>query len=781
MIKRKLLYSLIIFHLPILLFAQQTVRGVVIDMDSKVAIPYATIVMLDSSNSFGAICNELGKFRMENVPLGRQNFLISCVGYESAYLNNIDITVAKEVIITIELQEKYAILEEVVISAEKDKRKPVNDFATISARSFSVEETNRYAATLGDPARQALNFAGVTGNGNDLSNEIVVRGNSPRGFLWRLEGIEIPNPNHFAYLGNSVGSVSMLSSNILSTSDFFTAAFPGEYGNSTSGVFDLGFRKGNNEKSETRIALGFLGLEIAREGPISKKQGSSYVFNYRYSTLSILNSLGIKVAGEAFPNYQDLSFNVNLPTKKMGVFNIYGLGGSSALTYSSDADYGYGLIRETAEERAQTAIAGLKHILFVSDRAFFKTSVNFSLKKAEVTEQEKKEGYLYKYLENTEFQGMRFSLLYNHKFNAKHTLQTGLILSHLNEKVKNHEIDEGIEMVYDNFKENTNQLQTYIQWKWRLHKNITMNSGLHTLYYQYTQKYSVEPRLAFRWMYSKNRSFTLGMGLYSRAEDLYVYLIEKEDASGNKSRPNSDLGLSKSAHFVLGHNWNINQHTSLKMEAYFQHLYDLPSDSSSQFISINIKDVFEYQSVDNVTNGGTGRNFGIEFTLERFLYNNFYYLLTTSWYESQYSFDNKTFFNTRYNGNYIANALIGKDFKVGKKKANAIGVNMKVTYAGGQRYTAVNKQMSIENGEIIYSDIPYTEKAKEYFRIDVGFNYKANFKKTTHIISLNIQNVTNRLNEFEPDYKLSDSNNSISKEVITQNGIIPVLKYSIDF
>ncbi len=786
MSKSKLIICIVICLFPIKLIAQQTVRGKIIDLDSKLPIPYATIVLADSLKSIGTVCDESGNFRLKNIPIGRHNFIISYIGYETSYLNNVDITSAKEVVVSIELQESITKLEEIVIRGKRDNRKPVNDFAIISARSFAIEQTNRYAASLGDPARQALNFAGVTGNGNDLSNEIVVRGNSPNGFLWRLEGVEIPNPNHFAYLGNSVGSISMLSSNILTTSDFYTAAFPGEFGNAISGVFDLSFKKGNNEKNETRIAAGFLGLEVAAEGPLGKNHNSSYIFNYRYSTLSILNKLGIKVAGEALPNYQDLSFNLNFPTKKLGEINIYGLGGNSWFTHSTTEDYAYGQVRETSQEKAKTAIMGIKHRVFVSDRAFIKTSVNYSFKKADVTEQEKNDTYLYKYIENTEVPTLRLSSLYNHKFNAKNTVQAGVILSQLKSKAKNHEVDDGIEKGYDDFDKSTNQFQSYIQWKWRLHKKITINSGLHAFYYGFTEKYSFEPRFALRWKYSKNTSLNFGMGIHSRAEDMYVYLIEKENSLGNKVQANKDLELTKSAHFVLGHNWNLNKHTSLKVEAYYQHLYDIPSDSSASFIATNMSDVFEYQSLDNVTNDGVGRNYGVEITLERFFHNDFYYLFTTSFYESKFSFDEKKFYSTKYNGNYIVNALFGKDFTLNgnrgnKKKVSTIGINLKASFAGGQRYTAVNEGLSITNGEISYSSIPYTERAKRYYKIDLGINYKANYNKTTHTLSLNIQNITNRLNEFEPDFSLIKTGDKIIKEVVTQSGIIPVLKYSIDF
>lgn len=275
------------------------------------------------------------------------------------------------------------------------------------------------------------------------------------------------------------------------------------------------------------------------------------------------------------------------------------------------------------------------------------------------------------------------------------------------------------------------------------------------------------------------------MGLHSRAEDQYVYLIEIADTLGIKTQANKDLGLSKSAHFVVGHNWNFNKHTSFKVEAYFQHLYNLPSDSSAKLNSINVTDVFDYQGISNVTNDGTGRNYGVELTLERFLHRDLYYLFTVSLYESKFAYDKKNYYDSRYNGNFIANALIGKDFMLksnsGSAKNNTLGVNLKFTYAGGQRYTAVNESLSILNEEITYSQTPYTEKAKEYFRIDFGINYKANFKKTTHKLGLNVQNVSNRLNEFEPDFDLSNDGTKVIRDVITQNGILPVLKYTIDF
>lgn len=214
--------------------------------------------------------------------------VVQMVGYEEVILSQIELKSAKELVLEIEMQEAVARFDEVVISGRKNKEKPVNEMASVSARSFTVEETSRYAAAAFDPAGMAQNFAGVTSGGDDLYNEIVVRGNSPKGVLWRLEGVEIANPNHFAAGGGQGGAISMLSSTTLGNSDFYTGAFPAEYGNALSGVFDLKLRKGNTQKRESSFMIGALGLEVGTEGPLSKKYGGSYLVNYRYSTLGFM-------------------------------------------------------------------------------------------------------------------------------------------------------------------------------------------------------------------------------------------------------------------------------------------------------------------------------------------------------------------------------------------------------------------------------------------------------------------------------------------------------------
>ncbi|MCI5083445.1 MAG: carboxypeptidase-like regulatory domain-containing protein, partial [Saprospiraceae bacterium] len=182
-------------------FAQtQTLKGKIFDKQSEMPLIGATIEVLDTDQNLGTTTDFDGYFRLEAVPIGRQTVRISYLGYNTISIPNVVVTTGKQVVLNVGLEESIEQLDEVVVTAEVQKDKAQNEMATISARTFSVEEVNRFSGGRSDVARLAGNFAGVS-TADDSRNDIVIRGNSPTGVLWRLEGIPIPNPNHFSTLG----------------------------------------------------------------------------------------------------------------------------------------------------------------------------------------------------------------------------------------------------------------------------------------------------------------------------------------------------------------------------------------------------------------------------------------------------------------------------------------------------------------------------------------------------------------------------------------------------
>lgn len=294
----------------------QTVRGIVLDSKTNAPIEFATVRIMNSG-SLGSTTDSLGRFRIDHVPVGRCNIQTSYVGYNANIFNEIPVTSSKEVYMEIPLDENVHSLAEVVIQPEIKKDKPLNAMAITGGHMISMEEAGRFANGFDDPARLSSAFAGVAGDVG--TNAVAIRGNSPQFTQWRLEGVEIPNPTHFADLtGLGGGFLSALSTQVIGNSDFYNGAFPAEYSNALSGIFDMQIRNGNNQKYEHTFQLGILGIDLASEGPISRKNGSSYILNYRFSTTSLAtgNDMNLK--------YQDLSFKLNFPTRKAGTFSIWG-------------------------------------------------------------------------------------------------------------------------------------------------------------------------------------------------------------------------------------------------------------------------------------------------------------------------------------------------------------------------------------------------------------------------------------------------------------------------
>ncbi len=376
------------FEMVVQAQSTQTLRGRIVDeVDNTPLIGVNIIVVSTTDSQLGSTTDVEGNYRIENVPVGRQTLKVTYIGYEEQTVSNIVVTAGKEVVLNFGLRESVSQLNEVVIVADtkEDKTATNNDLAVVSSRSFNVDDTKRYAGALGDPSRMAANFAGVVG-GNDSRNDIVVRGNSPTGMLWQLEGLNIPNPNHFGALVSTGGPVSILNNNNLDKSDFMTSAFPAQYGNATAGVFDLKLRDGNNQKREFMGQVGFNGFEFGAEGPFSKTSKASYILNYRYSTLAIFQALGIEFGtGSNTPLYQDLNFKVSVPLSKKSKLIVFGIGGSSEVDLlGSEADLNedtdlYGSENQDSYPRYKTWITGISFETNLSSRTFMKAPSDTAL------------------------------------------------------------------------------------------------------------------------------------------------------------------------------------------------------------------------------------------------------------------------------------------------------------------------------------------------------------------------------------------------------------------
>jgi hypothetical protein len=755
----------------------QTIRGTIIDPLLHSPIAGATVTI--AGTQLSTISDESGNFRFREVPAGSYSLLVTHIGYKEAVFGNIVVNTGKEVVLTLSLEVKVQAEKAVVVTANSKKNRPLNDMSVVSSRAFTVEEAQKYAAAVNDPLRMATGFAGVVA-ADDGNNDIVIRGNSPTGLLWRMEGIDIPNPNHFGVVGGSGGGISILSTQLLSNSDFVTGAFAAEYGNALSGVFDLKLRKGNNEKKEYTVQAGILGLNLAAEGPFSPGYKGSYLVNYRYSTLALLSKIGVDIAGGT-TTFQDLAYNIYLPTKNAGTFTFFGFGGLSSddgepLADSSqweveDDRYGY-------KFKANTAAAGITHTISLGYKTTLRSAISWSYFENSFDEQfvEDDKSVSVSQSNNHKTRKWIVSSTLNHKFSNKVSLRAGAMVNliHYNYFILDKENVTAPLLERINVTGDAKTLQTFAQWQYKPLNNLSFNAGLHYLELTSNNTRAIEPRAAVKWDLNRKNTVAIGYGLHSQVQPLGVYFAK--DPDNPAPAPNAGLEFTKAHHFVLSYNRALGNSLRMKAEMYYQHLFNVPVsvDPEKTFSTLNVQNDFV---TDALVNEGKGRNYGVELTLEQSLNNNLYYILNGSLYESKYTALDGVERDTRFNGNYLFNMVAGKEFPL-KGQRKVLGINLRMIYAGGFRNTPVDVDESIQEGYPVYFEKEaFTLQNQYYFRPDLRVSMKWNRKKLTSTLSLDIQNLINRSNIYNTYY------DPVSKTLRTnyQNGIIPVLNYKVEF
>ncbi|MBN4073125.1 TonB-dependent receptor, partial [Crocinitomix catalasitica] len=749
---------------------------------SQTKLPGAKILLIHDSLFVGVISDSSGRFELKKVPVGRQSFKVSFIGYEDYFLTEVPISSGRQLNFEIELKESLKTLN--VIEVTVNKNDPINSMATVSARVFSIDETSRFAGSFNDPARMAQSFAGVSTTG-DLTNELVIRGNSSRGVLWRIEGIEIPNPNHFrSGEGSTGGGISILSSNMLANSDFYTGAFPAEYGNATSGVFDMRLRKGNVQKREYSVELGVLGAEVSLEGPFSRKSKSSYLIGYRYSTLDILDRLGINIAGDIVPTYQDLAFNFSFPTKKAGDFTLFGIGGLSKAVLTADKD---SLLWQSFNDREEdlniqkTGVVGITHLFRLPNKkAYLKSIVSCNASSSSDKEGYLDDDYEYVILRNRvyDYPVLRGSVLFNTKLNRRNSVRAGVIYSYTAFKLLREDYYYVPDTVITelNTLGNTGSIQAYGQWKRRYGENIELHLGSHFTYFLLNDNFSVDPRFGFQWKLRPRHTITAGSGLHSKIEAISIYMAEQTQTNGEITNPNRDLDLTKAFHAVIGYDFSMTKNMHIKTELYYQRLFNVPIlDSVSTVSAVNFSAGFT--NLD-LSNKGTGYNYGLELTFEKFMSRGWFFLVTASFFNSRYVAGDGIERNTAYNNNYLTNLVAGKEFTLGEKKNQILGFNGRLIWKGGNRVAPIDLDSSKAVGWTVFViDEIYEDRLSDYFRFDFNISYRVNCPKFAYVFIIDIQNVTNRLNvgnEYFDSYT-----NQI--EVTTQLGILPILKFKFEF
>ena len=778
--------------LPLTLSAQ-TIKGYLTDAQSEMPLIGATVELVSITPAKGATTDLEGYFSFTGVPPGRHELRLSYLGYETRTIPNVLLTTGKEVILELSLEESITELDAVTVTANTNPGTTINEMSTVSTRTFTAEQVNRFAGGRADVSRLAGNLAGVS-TADDSRNDIVIRGNSPAGLLWQLEGIPIPNPNHFSTLGTTGGPVSALNPNLLANSDFATSAFSAEYGNALSGVFDLRLRSGNRDRFEFMGQLGtFSGLEFMAEGPINNK-GGSFVASFRNSFVGFAEAIGIPIGTNATPDYRDLTFKVDFGQSKAGKFSLFGIAGTSNIDFlglETDSTDLFANPNRNSYPRSRFGVLGLRHNLITGEQTYLRTVVSGSIQRGlfqeYILDDEGRDDLLYTDVED-ETTRLSFKSYLNSKINSRLTVRTGVqgeifgLQTRVDDRDGQPDRDEDgirdLDRLRD-FDGNFSLLQAFGQARYKAGKRTTFNVGLHTQYFTLSDAFVVEPRLALAYQATKSLSLTAGYGRHSQTPALPVYFFR--DLTTGAPDANQDLGYLKADHFVVGADWTFAPNWRLKAEVYYQNLFDIPVDNfASSFSILNAGADFVFPERGSLVNDGTGENYGLEITLERFFSNNWYVLFTGSVFESTYEGSDGIERNTAFNNEYVGNLLFGREWAMGKDKRNRFTINARITSSNGRYFSPVDLEASrAADTDIRDEGLAFSEQYDPYFRVDLKFGIQLNSpnKKFSQSFFIDLQNLTNRENVFQQRY------NPVTQDVNTifQSGFFPDIQYRIQF
>lgn len=734
----------------------QTIRGVVVDYASGAPIAYATVGLLNMPQMGAATDNE-GRFEIKHIPVGRHDLQASFLGYEPAVFREILLTSAKEVYLEIQLRESVLQLDEVVIQPRIHKEVPLNKMALSGARMLSVEEAGRFAGGMDDPARLVSSYAGISSAVS--SNGISVHGNAPSLLQWRLEEVEIPNPNHFADVASLGGGVlSSLSKNVLGNSDFYTGAFPAEYNNAVSGIFDMKLRNGNSQKFQHTLQAGILGLDVASEGPLSKKREASYLFNYRYSTTGLMNKVNPAGEQEQVLDYQDLNFKFNLPTERAGTFSLWGtaLVDKVKPKINTPDKWDYADDAKDSRMKQTSAAAGLTHRYAFKNGGVWKTTLAATYAKTNAWES------IYdsqmKSSPRLDFRSQYTHLVltssFNKKYSPRHTNKTGFTVTHMM-----YDMDFDLSPFYaqplrriSEGKGNTNLIAAYTSSLFRVNDRLAATLGVNGQLFTLNHTWTIEPRAAIKWQASSRSSFGLAYGLHSRMEKLDVYFVKTKEA-GDKL-VNKALDFTKTHHLALSYSHKLSDDMNLKIEPYFQYLYDVPVIADSSYSVLN-RSTFYVE--DALVNTGKGRNYGVDLTFEKYMTRGLYYMVTASLFRSEYAGGDGIWHHTKFNRNYIVNGLIGKEWMTGRHKQDVLSVNLRLTLQGGERHSPVNEQATLRHPDKAtqYDETKaYSQQLSPMFLANYTVSYRMNRKKVSHEFAVKGMNATGYKEYFGHEYNL---------------------------
>ncbi|MEO8067874.1 MAG: TonB-dependent receptor [Flavobacteriales bacterium] len=749
--------------------------GRVTDAASSLGLAQASVEVVIGDTSFTAISDSLGYFRLDGLPTGIVAVSGSMPGYGSAVENDVWLRSGKPEHVDLRLPREGKVLPEATV------HRTVTVYPAAGAYDLTVEKSLRYPATFFDPARLASAYPGVSAT-NDQANHFSVRGNSPNANAWLLEGVEIVSPNHTGNAGTpsdqptfSGGGTTMLSAQMLGNSHLYTGSVPVQFGNALGGVMDMRLRRGANDRPRFTAQAGLIGIDLSTEGPFAKGGKASYLINYRYSTLGLLGAMGVALGDEAI-TFQDLAFNVATPIGRRAWLNVFGMGGMSSNRFDAkeETEREFDKDERNIDYESNMGAAGLSSTVALGERAQWRTTVAWSEGEQERLEEmaQLSTGVVVR-VDQTRLRERKVS---------GYTEVQGALGSLLTYTIGGSAMEHTVDRIGFSFRqENTAWLfRPFADLRVAVSERVSVSTGAAWSHFTFNGSSVLQPSIGVQCVVLRKAVVSLTAESRAQLPQMQLY------STGTAEAPvNHDIGLSRSSELVAALSLPLGSGaTLLHIETFYQQLTDIPIADTrlvddAGIGTYSMVNAWDEATFINLVDSGDARNVGVELALARRMQRNWFYQVNTTIYDATYVDANGVERNARWNGQYIANLVLGREWaKQREGSKRTWGASIRANTMGGQYATPIDVELSRDAHTTVYDlSQAYTDQLGSIFRMDVRVYLKREHRNRTGMWALDLLNATNAQNEA---FKYFDVRKD---EVVTkyQLGLIPNLSYRIEF
>lgn len=762
-----------------------TISGYIKDAKTGESIPGATVQVLELGK--GAITDAQGFYTLEQLPTETFSIQASFVGYETQTKFNVVIRSGGNPDLNFELKEQISELGEVVVVAnpfEKIEETP------LSIQKLSREEIATYPGGNNDIAKVVQSLPGVSGSIGGFRNDIIIRGGAPNENVYYLDGIEIPNINHFATQGSAGGPVGLLNVSFFEGVTLSTSAFGAQYDNALSGVLQFDQRNGNNRDFRTNFRLSSSESALTFEGPLFKgdKESSktSFIASARRSYLQFLFQA---IDLPFLPDYWDYQYKLTHEVDEYNEIIVTGIGSIDDFSINVPEDYDpeqQATLDQIPIIKQQTNTIGIswkKRNRYGNGFSLLSLSTNRLKNDFRRYEDNVNETNLYLQNISTEAETkLRFNRT---RFKGNWTLVSTVSLQ--NVVYSNNSIDLVNNNVFDNAINFTKYGASFQASSTSTNERLKYSLGVRADGNSFTDSgnnfwKTLSPRISASYTFDPQEKWSINasLGRYYKIPPSTILGYTQSGINTNKSAE-----YIRSDHAVLGLEYLVNSSSRFTLEGFYKKYGNYPISVSKEVSLANLGGDFSVLGNEPVVSMGEGRTYGMEFLYQKKFSDNYYAILAYTLYKSEFTGLDNVYRPSAWDSKHLL-TLTG-----GYKFGNNWELSARMRYLGRTPYAPVDEDATLDNYPAIIRDYDQlgTVRLQAFNQTDIRIDKKWNFSKWTFNVFLELQNAFGQNIPNEPEFGLDrDTQGNINMprqlvqvEDVDNSGLLPSVGIVIDF